>query len=237
MTSKRVTAYLRHELDSEQVAQFEKDVAENDELAEELARQLLQQKGRLELKAKLGEFEKRRKRSNSFRKRGVWLAAASVIFLAGFFIWQATKSIPHQELYAAYFEAAAPLNITRDSGIDTLRTKGNALEKAMLLYAKGEYSNAKVAFQELESSSKVETAKFYLAMCYLADDNPNYKLAVELLSTVLEFEGLYQQQARWYRGLAYLHLHEIEKAEQDFEKLVGSGGYKSIESEEILRQL
>lgn len=226
---------MRHELDSEQVAQFKKDVQENDELAEELARQLLQQKGRLELKAKLGEFEKRRKRSNSLRKRGVWLAAASVIFLAGFFIWQATKSIPHQELYAVYFEAAAPVNITRDT--DTASVKAGNLKKAMLLYAKGEYSTAKVAFQELESTSKAETAKFYLAMCHLADDNPNYKLAVKLLSTVVEFHGLYQRQAYWYRGLAYLHLHEIEKAEQDFEKLVGLGGYKSTESKEILKQL
>lgn len=233
--SDRVRAYLRGELSSEEVTQFEYDVKESEGLTEELTRQLLQQKGRLDLKTKLGELETQRKRRRGLRRNAIWSAAASLIFLAGFFIWYSAENLSTQDLYVAYFEPAAPIGVNRDTDInDSSRSQ---LEKAMLPYANKEYAKAKKLFQQVDESSKAEIAQFYIAMCYLAEVEPNHISSMELLSAVINLDGPYQQQAYWYRGLVYLHISQVEKAREDFEALVLSGGYKSAESKEILKQL
>jgi tetratricopeptide (TPR) repeat protein len=144
------------------------------------------------------------KRSRLFGKRMVVkIAAILVLSLAvGLGYQYATNSSDklYQELYHPY-------------NVSITRAPGDPVNKIVSLYEANNYAGVIQAYSELSTSSTRE--KFFAAMAYVQTNQ--YPTAIALFENILSFNKtsgtkLYNDEAEYYLGLAYLKEKQNDKA-------------------------
>lgn len=147
------------------------------------------------------------------------LAIAATISL--FLIFRPAGKVDNQKLFEQYFEPY-PDAITG-------RNNEAKIEKAMLLYASGQYAKAIVSFQELAPS---DTTLFYSSICYLALEKSQE--AIDGFNKI-EVSSIFYDQSFWYKGLSFLLLEQPDSVLASFKNIKAESKYKNL-SEEIVGQ-
>jgi len=194
-------------LQGEQLEEFvekRKDPAFEEVLQEHrLLREVVTEKGRTKLKARLDDLESKIKSENRvvplYVKYRNWIMATAAALLIGFLgttLWQSPGT---NNLYASYY-ADYP-NI-----IDPL-TKGSSKNPSPYqLYEQKEYDKAIQKFQQIPSSHDQE---WYLAMSYIG--NKDFDKAQGILTPVIANNShSYYKEAQWYQALILLDKKDIE---------------------------
>ena len=166
------------------------------------------------------------------RRQYIWLAAAVVISLIGFFAWFLIEpKVQPQQLFAEYFEPYPVYQVSRSED------NNPQFQEAMELYGLERYSESGEILKALdpELTTQKQAARFYYAMTLLTDDNDSE--AEEVLLPLSRTEGSYQQQAKWYLALSYLKNENIPGALQLLESLKDEPGRFGKLSTDLLNDL
>jgi len=231
-----IKSYLEGSLEGEELQQFEDRLKHDDNLAEELAEALIVQHNRVNLKDRLEGIHSGMQRVSESRNQSErWSMAAAIAIICVITVvlnliqpmgWS-------NSLYRMHFETAPPIAKLRDPGSASVAS----LEEAMSFYINGDYVRAEKAFASLAQEQQKEVYNYYLVQSMLASLEPDYQEALRILDSLVAQKGGYYQQTLWYRALVHMKMGNLRDAKRDFTALSDQAGYKSKESNEILKQL
>lgn len=240
--SGRIQAYLDGELQPEDRAAFEKELADNPALREELQ---LQEEAHLLLKHGVRE-QSRREVSDLFaeefpetRKPSAfpWFrVAAAVLVLAvsiplGIFFF---KGPSHSDLFDSYFQPMED-RITTMGGPSAV----DVFQKGLSAYNQEEFTSAIEWFDKVPSGDSLyDYALLYSGNARLAQGKA--KKALEEFMRIKEEKGGFPAEARtWYLALCYLKLEQADSARVLLDQIIGTEGpaYQKGKARELREQL
>jgi len=237
-----IEKYIEGKMTAEELQAFEQQLTIDTALAnayeaEIVARQLITEAGRLDLKETLEVFDAEMEHSPGqggviplWMKRVLPVAAMFVIFI-GVYQIILIDSTTSSEVYDTYFETYAAPSVLRDVGID----ESINWEMATNLYAAKNYRDAVLYFAKAEGEVPVYLSEFYKGMSNMNLDAPYYQRAINAFDIVLQTDNDYRQQAQWYKALALLGINNKEEAIAIFNSIVENRSYNYMKAEEILK--
>jgi TolA-binding protein len=160
------------------------------------------------------------------------MAAAAVI--GAFILLRILLPSPGPDkLFSTYYKPFEALStVTRSLS----NNESDSYSAAIANYKLGDYQKAAKGFAGiLEKYPSSVSASFFLGLSQISLGN--YGQAENLLSAVVNGQGEYAKEARWYLGLTCLKTEDTQKAKECFTILAGSDGYYRERSEKILRRL
>jgi tetratricopeptide (TPR) repeat protein len=165
------------------------------------------------LTGKLNEYHQAVKPSQPVGGRivrfsGKWAFAAAAVLLVCLGGWWAIRTLStNQRLYSKYYQP--------DPGLMTLMSSGTnnyTFEKAMVEYKNGEYDKALKAWSTLLSKRPHNDTLIYFIGA-ASQAKADKTAAIEYLQRVAaDSNSVFQKDACWYLGLAYLSIGEKDKA-------------------------
>lgn len=229
--------YIQGRMTADQKEQFEGEMAQNQELQDELVihrklinsietesvRQLLEQihDENFNQETPVVSLQSRSRRLSLAIAASVAIIAVAVWWV---FNWQTSQP---KALYAAYFEPAQGLPTTLGYADQQQFAEG------MISYKLGDYSEAIAYWQPLVNSDPAnDTLNYYLGIAALADEAPGQ--AINYLEKV---EQAYFISARWYLALAFLQQEEPQAAVPILKNLAAQETTYQAESQAILKKL
>jgi len=236
----KIEGYLAEELSNDEVIAFEKEMAMDTELKEEVDKhrdlhRVLQDTDTLrfreklqKISAELKEEELAKKNTTSYFSYFKIAASVIVIIGAGTLLWNNfnTKNA-FSDLYLSYYEPYPVEDITRGE------TTSN-LSVVMNNYTKGDYDRVIPELQEIPPSSISEQLRLYLGNSYLNTNNEREALKqFEIISDT----GKYYEDATWYRALTYLKLGENKESSEVLEKIIEYNGIYKESAEKLIEEL
>ena len=125
-----------------------------------------------------------------------WLAAASVVLIAGLLIfWLTTKQSKYEKIYTVYFKP--------DPGLLAVmgNTEAYTFERAMVDYKEGNFEKAIATWEQLRAiQPNSDTLNYFLGVANLALQRD--EKALTFLSPISENKNSsFSKEACWYRGL------------------------------------
>ncbi len=237
-----IERYIAKEMSEEEAKEFKNLLASDKKLAEEYsstlaAHQLIKEAGRLELKDTLESFDQEMESSSKtvkviplWVKRALPIAAMLVVFFGIYQFMNLNNTITGNEVYNTYFEMYSSPSLVRDSENSILVNWENAAN----YYREGDFENAITFFEKTDNEVPIYLSSFYIGISSMAQETPNYKIALENFETVLNIDNDYKQQASWYKGLALLELNRKEEALLIFKSISKSKEYNYLMAEEII---
>jgi TolA-binding protein len=161
------------------------------------------------------------------------LPAAAAITGALILIKSLLPSWDQDRLFTKYYEPLSAISpVTRSADADASENYTSAIEN----YNNHNYQAAALGFSNVIQQDTLNIPpRFFMGINQMALGN--YDQAVNMLEDVVNRQGEYLKEARWYLGLAYIKTGNPEKASGCFEILAGSPGYYSGRARDILRRL
>ncbi|MEM7574445.1 MAG: hypothetical protein AAF433_16195 [Bacteroidota bacterium] len=213
-------------------------VNEEEDRLEEAAKAAISTEGRQQLRLRMEQLEKDWQKSQSptrpvalWRRPQAWLLAAAVVLFV-ILGWRQLISLEQpQDLFAQYFEPYRSPTITRGEAVNQ-----EDWQSAVGAYQAADYARAITGFQaaKLREDSLGYLLDFYLANSYLAQTPPQTDLAIEALTTVLNGDHLYREQARWLLALAHLAAEGTIESSQLLNQIVEDKSYQWEAAAELL---
>ena len=240
-----IDRYLNGELEGEELAAFEQRLADEPAFKQEVAFQrelaaVVADGETMDFSAMVAEVVEGTESSSSSRagSGGMnwrWMAiAASVLLVAvvGFFVLRGGESDP-KALFADNFAPyEAPVEFR--GGDSTLAER---FEFAFSSYQLEAYGPAADAFQDILNTDPDEfSARFYLGVCKLAQDN-GAGAEKEFRNLLAQNAPTWRSQAQWYLAMALLQQGKADAAEQELEALETRGGKYGKLAGELLGEL
>lgn len=208
MDEELIEKYIQGKLTAEEKQQVEKALAEDDELARQVAFEIglkagIEAQSHADTKTFLQEVETEEgSRQNNYNHW--WYAAAGLVLLAMSYFM--LRNEVGNQLFDEYYVAPQQFVVNVERGETAELT---AEQKAYWHYDRKEYDVAKNLFlQLLKDDSDKADYHFYLGICYLETDEP--QLALTEWAKISE--GKWQEAAQWYSALCYLKMENKEQA-------------------------
>ena len=163
----------------------------------------------------------------------IWLSAASVLLVAGYFIYSSFNQAltSSDELYLAYFEPQRNITypITRSEPEIELDYR------AFLAYENADWAQAVVLFDSLRQVSPDPVIDFYTANAYMAQGS--FDDAIQLLIDFKASDSPLAERADWYLALAYLQMDDLSEAKMYLQNIIDNETYPKEKALELLRDL
>lgn len=213
-------------------------VNEEEDRLEKAAKAAISTEGRQQLRLRMEQLEKDWQKSQSpsrpialWRRPQAWLLVAAVVLFVILGWRQFNPSERQQDLFAQYFEPYRSPTITRGEAANE-----EDWQSAVGAYQAADYARAISHFQaaKLQEDSLGYLLDFYLANSYLAQIPPQTDLAIQALSTVLNGDHLYLEQARWLLALAHLAAEQTNESRQLLNRIVEDKSYQWEAAAELL---
>lgn len=229
----RFDKYINDKMDEAELAEFEKELEENKELADDLAvfldiREGVEAIGDKELESKIKAIDKKLDRDNFFSEptskiikmkstKSIWrrplaiAASLAVLLTAGYFLFSPTNN--NQQNLAATFEKFKQPETTATSEIldkleasgfaDDNKSKQDSLAAALTLYEQGAYKKA-ISYVNQYLKTYPEDKVAKLYLGLSLLQDEEYGKAAKHLMPLAELDDFEQQEvAKWYLALCY----------------------------------
>jgi tetratricopeptide (TPR) repeat protein len=245
----QIERYLAKKMPREESASFEKRLAADASLREEMElirgirHSIRTDTGAFRAKIKTilaGEQPDRKVHFSKIRAfRPIYLAAAAVVLLLGFAL--AIKLIPDKtaafpEIAASYLETPYPDMITVRG--DQNPSPNEAVLSAMDLYNTGNYREASEAFSAILLEKDEPGLRLYLGYALLRSDPPETEKAIRNFRTIMESrDATFREPAHWYLALSYLVSSDVENATRELEDLQSQGNSYSGRAKILLQKI
>jgi tetratricopeptide (TPR) repeat protein len=235
-----IERYLSNEMNTQEMQEFEKELLHNKEFANlfdeiRTAKNLIKEAGRIDLKNKLNTFEEglsKKPKVISLIQRFARIAAVIIVLFGIRYLFNLNNSPSNSEIYTTNFEVyKGPITVRSSDNVET------NWSKATDFYNNKSYDKALSLFQQSENNIPIYLKSFYLGICEMTKENPNYTTAISHFDIVFKSDNDYQQQANWYKALCYLKLDEKEKARIIFEVISKNENFNFLKAEKILDTL
>jgi len=218
----------RLELRLREDAVFERQVREFAEL-----KKGIENVGRRELLSELQSWEKKEEPVKSRQvflsntKIAIGIAALLLVGLSSYFLWPAQS---HDELFQRYFEPYPNIIMPQVRGADS--SDSTMIAKAFAAYDRGQWEAALDYFNKADTTLHL---RLYTGICYLALNQSNN--AISSFEEAIENDSIFNEQAQWYLGLAYLKSGNSRRAKELFEVIARGGSSYKFKSTDILNHI
>ncbi|MEH0154044.1 tetratricopeptide repeat protein [Limibacter armeniacum] len=144
-------------------------------------------------------------------------------------LWEYTHRT--ERLYNRYFKPLPNMELARWDG-----GASSDLEKALYFYDMRDYDKAATIFGiVLKDEPDNETALMYGGISYMIEGN--ISLALDYFNKIGQKEGMFQQDARWFKTLVYLKKEELDSARTLCQEIAKEEGVYQERASELLRKL
>jgi TolA-binding protein len=161
--------------------------------------------------------EQKKSKGIAFLFNKYWQIAAVfliVALVAVYFLIPRNTNTP-EALYASYFVPYEDVMNVRDAS-------NVLLTEAIHFYNNKEYAAASERFQNYVSEKPTDlNAQFYLGLSLI--ESGKVDDGIDALTLVINGKGLLQEQAEWYRALAYLKAGDIESCKKHLNEINREG--------------
>lgn len=195
--------------------------------------------GRQDFKKKIKEvhlnemIKRKRKKINLY----AIAASVSVVFIISlstiYFILTSTTN--HEKLYASNFtpyQDVISSNDVRGESEDI-----SEINKAYQFYNSKQYIEASKTFhKEIKNGNTEESTLFYYSISLLAL-NKYIEASKYLEKLILNNEGLFCEQARWYLALCYIGENNLTNATKTLESIIKEQSYNFSKAKELLTKI
>ncbi|WP_109434203.1 tol-pal system YbgF family protein [Aquimarina sp. AU119] len=237
----KIEGYLTNTLPQEELIAFEKALATNQELQEEVEKHrmmhnVLGDQDTLDFKEKLAristtikeEEEEKIVTTSSFSL--YWKVAASIVivFGAGTLYWYISKSQNKtQNLYGSYYQAFPAEDNTRGNTT-------NEIQKVIKQYTNGVYDSVVIALENYPNLETQKRLQLYLGNSYL--NLGQEKKAINQFTAISETDRYYEI-GQWYLSLSYLKLNKPKKTIPILEEIIAYNGVYKAKAMKLLKEL
>lgn len=225
----KIEGYLSHTLPKEEIVAFEKELATNQELQQEVEKhrvlhKTLSDQDTLDFKEKLMQIsatiKKEQNSPSTLVSAPYWKIAASIAILlgVGVLLWYAYINQPNntQDLYGAFYEPFPVEDVIRGN------TNNEEIQSVVKNYARGAYDSVAVVLEKHPNLNS--QLQLYLANSYL---NINQEEKAMSLFKDIKSSGKYYEVAKWYLSLTYLKLNTPKKSIPLLKEIITyNGAYK-----------
>ncbi|MBJ2173232.1 tetratricopeptide repeat protein [Aureibaculum sp. A20] len=203
--------------------EFEKDL-----------KRAIKEKERIQLKAKLQDFETKLKHKSTPKTSNykAWAIAASIAILlsVGWFGYDNFIKLDYNELYSENFQQYPNTSYTITRG----DTDDSTERQAFVAYETGNYKTAIENFEKLDSNAK-EYIDFYKAQTYLELNKINS--AKSLFKKVISDNVEFVAESHWYLALISIKEKDKQSAISYLEQLVTNYDFNKEKAEVLLDHL
>ncbi|EZH71666.1 hypothetical protein ATO12_06815 [Aquimarina atlantica] len=235
----KIEGYLSHTLPEEEIIAFEKELAANPELHEEVEKhralhKTLSDQDTLDFKEKLMQISTTIKEEQDTTSTSIsapyWKIAASIAILlgVGMLLWYTyINSFNNtQDLYGAYYEPFPVEDAMRGN------TNNEEMQNIVKNYAKGAYDSVAVM---LEKQPNLDNQlRLYLGNSYL---NINQEEKAVSSFKDINSNGKYYEVAKWYLSLTYLKLNTPKKSIPLLKEIITYNGAYKDKATKLLKAL
>lgn len=202
--------YIQNKATASELEEIKSLLEEDAEFKQELLfllelREAIKREERPKLKQQLQQLEHKPKTIKLFPN--VWKYVAVFVFGLGL-LWYFNRPHNYDRIFEENFVPFPNIEMpsVRDSNINE-----SDLKSAFSLYDNRAYEQAASAFRALSTNEQMSFTNFYLGVSLLADNQT--EAAIEVLENPdWIVPEKYQNQTDWYLALAYLKMHDKEKA-------------------------
>lgn len=229
--------YLNGDLSGEELLAFEKQLKEDKTLQQRLKtlgnlKEGIVQAGRKDLHSEIKQWEENElpiARTIPIWKRSwtMGIAAVLVIGITAIMLWPQSEN--SNELFKAYFEPYPNVIMPTVRGGEV--NEPSTVQKAYRAYDEGNYTEAVQFFENLEV--KDDGSLFYLGNSYLAIHETEN--AIQVLEKLVNEQSQFDEEAKWFLGLAYLKIGDNAMARDTFGKIKSERYQNKINN--ILKQI
>ncbi len=192
----------------------------------------IRESSRMQIKSQLVEIENKLPQPGkviSFRPWAVGIAATVVLAVVSILLWP--RPTGPQELFAQYFEPYP--NVIMPTVRGDLEPDTTLMAKAYRAYDSGDYEKAIRFFEQV--GTKDEGVYLYLGNSYLAIDST--EKAIVCFEKVISDFDVFDEQAEWYLGMAYLKTGDLKEAKSLLSIIATKEGPYKIKAERVLPNL
>lgn len=238
--SHHIDDYLLQRMKGEELAAFERRLAENPALAEavrqqKLAMQVLDSMGDLRMKERVAKLHQQALAQQPAPRR-LWAVrisiAASLALLLGLSVWLWLRPASPAQLYAAYYQPYKLGLGSRNTDADQL------LAAAAKQYATGDFAAALPGFQSAMAANPSDL-KLRLATGICQLELGQYDEALSNFQRIVDAnDPLYTEQAQWYSAMTQLRRNDPQAAKASLATIASSpGNYFAEKAKTILAEL
>jgi len=233
LSHKKIAAFLKNELPSEEMDRINEHLASDPldaDMVAHIADAIEAGESIESLETKAKQVERLAFRANtksSVGTRNIWKYAAAILILLLPGLYFLTERPNNDALYATYFSPYKDVITVRGS----IENSWNAV---MEHYNKGDYEEAKDLMNNLDSTEKAEPLfQLYLGITQLGTNQVSEAQRTFSL-LVANKENLYLEHARWYLSLTYLRLGDTDEAKVVLRNLSDSSTFYEEKAQQLL---
>jgi len=192
----------------------------------------------LDLRARLGTIEMKKRSASSLRRTAVkaarYAAAIAVVALISSVLYLVLRPAPtSDQLYTSYYSGYESPGAVRSG-----TSSGNALmDNALAFYSAREYDKAIGYLEQVITSDQGNMEPVFMyGMANM--EVSNFPVAEGSFTKVINHnDNLYIEDAAWYLGLCYMMTDEKEKAVNQLSAIADSRNRHSRQAAKLLRKL
>ena len=238
-----IDRYLEGKLNNEELALFEDRLKTDADFAQDIeihkmAIKAIYLHSRSELKHKLNNIHENRMRKSFTLKISYRVAASiAVVFLVSSVLIYMNFSKPTD--YTKIFdESFVPYQdmISQQSRGDNTENQP-LINEAMTYYNQKKFDKAALLFEKIiKTKQSNDAVVYYYGICCLGSKENN--IAIELLSQLANNQSsMFNEQAKWYLALGYLHNKDKEKTIKLLKEIVQNKTFNNEKASELLNRL
>ena len=244
---KDIESYINLEMNQEEMASFEQELADSAKLQHEIAlvkdidAALVEDEImalRLKLQNIASEIAAEKQAERSFAARfktkrfTIPTIAASLILLIGL-SGILSRHSSQNDVYSQFYSKYEAAGTVRSAEMNTNKTLADAPNK----YENKDYKAALDLFNQVIANDQNNMAGHFYAAVSLQETG-KYTNAINEYQTVINNnDNLFTQQAQWYSALCYLQTNDEKKAVKQFRKIAENKGFYQASALQILKKI
>lgn len=160
------------------------------------------------------------------------IAVAAILLIALSITFFLNNDLNTDQLFSNYFEPS------KNVSAPIVRSKSDAglINEAFIAYTDADYKHAIPLFEKAFESTKNSELLFYKGNALLAIDQTED--AIVIFKKHLSFSDALTHRTHWYLALAYLKMHQKDKAKHELNTFIDSGEpFKKKEAKSLLKKM
>jgi len=174
-----------------------------------------------------------RNNSNKTRRLLVYLSSVAAVLLLGFGLTVLFNSKSGTNLYSQYYQ---PYKVVDGQTRSVDQQVNLKYKDALKLYNNRNFSQASDLFKELLNTDS-NSAKIHLLYGISLMEEQKNNDAIINFKAIINNNGEYIIEAKWYLALAYIKIQDIKSAKILLNELTETPGYYKDKSKELLQKL
>lgn len=172
--------------------------------------------------------------NHSVRKLLYRVASVAAIFVISFGLWMLFLTKPStEELFAEYYQ---PYQVIDGQTRSNQENVNKLFKDAVKSYRNNDFEASSLAFKELLEIDNT-SPKMRLLFSITQIELQNYKLAITGLNHIINANGDFVVEAKWYLAMCYLKTDNIKDAKLLLKELSVLPGYYKNKAIELLEEL